>query len=202
MTIQLVDSITFEGAIYSIRGVSGEGLFNPEKLGLKTYSFSSACWKGYFCNYYVENNILYLTNIVIGLADSNFVQGTPKICGKEPIRKVRKAHVIRRNMKQAELADIESDEYFVENVHTPMVFSGGLIVAAGYDDELIQIYGNTQLSALTLIELIFDQGKLVKITDHSKSLVNIRSKATFAVKNHELIAQQLELLQSEYELDY
>ena len=66
MTIQMDDQLRLNEKMYSILEASdGRSLFNTVDYGFDTYSESSCCWRGYICNFKVEQNNLLLDNLSI-----------------------------------------------------------------------------------------------------------------------------------------
>ena len=66
MTAQIPDIVTYRGQQYSVAGIQGAGLFKPEDHGLVAQAFSTACWRGFHCEYSVEDAALFLEQVSIG----------------------------------------------------------------------------------------------------------------------------------------
>ena len=58
MTAQIHDSCAYHGQTYSITGVNGRGLFDPADHHIEPEPHSTACWRGYHCDYVVEDERL------------------------------------------------------------------------------------------------------------------------------------------------
>ena len=54
MSSQQPDTVTYEGESYDVIGVHGDGLFDPEALGIQTVAPNTACWRGFIAGYDVR----------------------------------------------------------------------------------------------------------------------------------------------------
>lgn len=63
MTAQIGDIYKHKNKEYSIVALSAPINFKPQDYGLNPQSCCTACWNGYWCEYYIENDILLLKNL-------------------------------------------------------------------------------------------------------------------------------------------
>src|SRR5512145_3212170 len=65
MTGQIHDKVLYEGTEYDLVSVNGEGLFEPSIYGLLPQMLHTACWRGFYCAYAIEQFNLLLTSLTI-----------------------------------------------------------------------------------------------------------------------------------------
>ncbi len=155
MTAQMNDTCFHRKIEYSIAGISGSGLFDPADLGLKTFGFSSACWRGYVAGYTLTENQLLLTRLQLGLAPADLRRAT-EIFGPPAER---------------------SDGFIFQNLGRPVPYTGGLLLADGFITELYVHMGfHPAWKYQEVRELIFDQGCLIADEDRSGQMTKVREK--------------------------
>jgi hypothetical protein len=72
MTVQIPDTFVDRREIFELVAVRGERsiLFHPEDIGINVEgSCTSCCWSGYFTQYIVKDDRLYLESLNIDLSD-------------------------------------------------------------------------------------------------------------------------------------
>lgn len=76
MTAQISDSVSFEHQNFSIAGINGKGLFDPADHGIRPVPLTSACWRGFHCEYEVRDAVLLLRKVHLGLSgcDSDSIE--------------------------------------------------------------------------------------------------------------------------------
>ena len=52
--------VTYEGESYEVIGLDGDGLFDPEALGIQTVAPHTACRRGFIAGYEVRARRLHL----------------------------------------------------------------------------------------------------------------------------------------------
>lgn len=139
MTTQVSDTLVFEGRRFRVEGVDGTPLFAPSDFGIEPVELSTACYDGYYCTYEIVEQQLRLMDIHLGLSevDSATVdagQG-PLMFGRLPREDVR---IIRRErIRDGKKVVVErrlSEGYFVDSLHEPWPFTGGMLIGAGLID--------------------------------------------------------------------
>ena len=77
MTAQIHDRFILYNRKFDIVGVKGNGLFDSVSFGLHPVGVSSNCWRGYICEYVIQDEMLVLENphISLGRFWSVFPQG-------------------------------------------------------------------------------------------------------------------------------
>lgn len=72
MTAQIPDTYTYDGKEYNIVAMSSHIGFNPKDYGLEPQASSTACWRGYWCEYAIKNGRLVLERLFLFNADDNY----------------------------------------------------------------------------------------------------------------------------------
>ena len=151
MTAQMSDIVLTGEGRYALVGISGSGLFDPSEHGLRLGMISTACWRGYVCEYTVEDDQLFLTALELSAAEP-----PDEIFG-------------------AEVRLGETAEYWPIRVRQP--FTGGLLLGAGFIEELYVHMGHQPAwKYTTVLELTFDGGRLTVVHDRSELMAQRRAE--------------------------
>lgn len=178
MTAQTNDTVTYDDECYAIAGIHGEGLFNPASLGLEPRASCTACWRGFISHYEVKAGQLMLVKLLIsrgGLTPPPTIFGTdpdpvpefPSLAGKRPTREERK--LISRVVRA------QSWELIYRNIDQSIAYTGGLLLGVDFIDEMYVHMGfHPAYKYRRVLELIFDQGRLMEETDLSAEMEQFR----------------------------
>lgn len=151
MTAQISDLVIYQGTQYALTGISGWGLFDPHEHGLQVGMISTGCWRGYLCEYTVEDDQLFLTSLQVGAAD--------------PPSELFGARV--------RLGD-DAPQY--RPIRARQAFTGGLLLGAGFIWNLYVHMGHQPAWKYTsVLELTFDDGRLAAVHDHSELMAYRRA---------------------------
>lgn len=165
MTAQISDAVDCDGEIFSISGISNQGLFHPSTYNVTTYPYSSVCWRGFCCLYSIRNDLLVLDELEISF-DPN-VHPIPEavaLFGKTPTAKADFIFDLRH-------------KYVELNHHVP--FTGEIVLARDFIPEMYEHMGfHPAWKYKKVIKCRFHEGKLINKDDIS-SLV-AESRATLA----------------------
>ena len=179
MTAQICDRIEYSDTSYNVAGVNGSGLFNPEEHGVTPMSFSTACWRGYHCDYAVANNTLRLRAVYLGLemkdAQKAKLGKGPLLYGNVPSRyKIRGESV---NVRTGEVShEWDSSDYRCDGLDELVPFTGGLLIGDQFIRELYVHMGfHPAYKYKTVHELVFEAGHLAKATDCSDKMAEFRA---------------------------
>jgi len=170
MTAQIEDTFRFQGRELSLAGISGAGLFEPADHGLDPKSWSTACWRGYRAHYVVTNDKLILSALEVSLTDPREVNdGTPDRVPAPSINGIPASIPPEGYFKRF--------EYEYEGLELLVPYSGGLLLASGFIDELYVHMGfHPAWKYRHVHELIFELGMLKDGRDVSEKLSAIRKK--------------------------
>lgn len=163
MTAQISDSLLYTSKSYTLAGVKGAGIFDPAEFALKPTMASSACWRGYVCEYEICNNIILLKNLRINLRgwNNNSVIETPLINDIEAIENNEEFCFFSHDYK---------------NIDLQLNFTGGLLIARDFISDLYVHMGyHPAWKYRELIEVSLDQGEITSINDASKRAQEFRN---------------------------
>ncbi len=158
MTAQITDIYYYKTRQYNIVAMSDKPDFHPRNLGLDVSCNNTACWRGYWCEYEISEDIIFLEKLFVNTVDGKY----PDING------------IRVNKK--------SDEYrghrAYEGLSMAINYTGKILLG----DERILEYGinaghPSPWEYKILKEFVFEKSKLTKINDYSSIAKDIRETA-------------------------
>ena len=151
MTAQIEDVVVLQGRMYALIGVNGPGLFEPGEHGLQVHMPTTACRRGYVCEYAVEDERLFLIAVRLGMA-----QPPTRLFGAD-----------RRMIGSAAT---------YSPVRVPLPFAGGLLLGAGLSHDRYVHRGKHPAWKYTkILELSFDDGRLVAVFDRSELVAQRRT---------------------------
>jgi hypothetical protein len=181
MTRQIVDLVVYEDQKREPLGISGTGLPHPKDFGLNPIPMGTACWRGFYCEYAIRQNHLRLTHLVVR-NDGEY----PPITGvtalyedayilndgeDEPEPLVgRSVGTIVGSPDKSKIGhrQVQYDGGIYAGLNVPAPLTGGILW--GINDinvPYIQIHLNNLISSSVILELLFENGMLVKTIDHS-----------------------------------
>ena len=153
MTAQETDSVFYEGRKYDLIGSSrGELLFDIFKFGLKPEMISTACYRGFYCDYTLNTKGLFVRKLTVYDKSGNY-----------PVIRSVKPEIVEDYLAVYNKPDIK------------IRLSGRFRIARGFMDEYYIHMGYQKPSTYrTVIDFTLSKGKLVSITDRSEEAEKIR----------------------------
>jgi len=193
MTAQMSDKFFYNDEEFEITGIKSEGegfvfdFFSPLKYGFEPVPGSTACWRGYLVNYMIKNNRFILDRLDINL---DHYRNGEKISGPDPVPDIegRKAHRIGDIITKTEILedgtikkyDVELTygfQYIYAEMDLLIPFTGGLQIAQDFVSEFYVHMGfHPGWKYKKVLELIVENGIVVKINDQSKDMRQIRQE--------------------------
>lgn len=175
MTIQVSESLGYDGQSFEIQGFSDVAPFHSLDIELNPVSASSACWRGYSCDYEIKNYRLYLEYLFVNHSDDN------KTPSKEPPQPINEVQAII-----SDCPHIGKWQYSKLNLLC-QDYSSGILIARGlnYDGGQVQIRHLWDYE--TVYELIFTHGVLLDVYSMDDTITEFREreKNTPAGKSYE-----------------
>lgn len=154
MTAQASDQFEYSGNDYSLAGIKGNALFDPIHYGIKPISSNSACWRGYVCKYLLEEQRLYLKELVVNAREKPV-----------PILK-HQPHAIQGFF-----------DFAYRRMRLPIAFTGGLLIGRDFLQDLYIHMGFAPAWKFRDVrELLFEDGKLVRARDRSLQMRQFREE--------------------------
>ncbi|HUR45352.1 MAG TPA: hypothetical protein VMZ27_05675 [Candidatus Saccharimonadales bacterium] len=192
MTAQINDEVFYRKTSYSIAGISGSGLFEPQSHAIEPVSMSSACWRGYHVEYAIEAKQLFLTRVTLGLSKKDELRAK---AGHGPA-----------------LFDVKPryDEQGWGCVYAPLrvpiLFSGGLLLGNRFIDQLYVHMGfHPAWKYRQVHEVLFERGQLTGELDRSSKMEELRlhlSAQPLQPGPQDSIAQMRDWIAKCFSLDY
>lgn len=165
MTAQINDAFFYKGEDYALAGISEGELFDPSLLDMEPTGASTACYRGYQAVFTIVDSHLVLGTLHVNLLkDGDYAQDMkgPTINGVEP-------------RGRQEQYDGFNNHYVDLNYH--LEYSGGLLVARDFIRELYVHMGfHPAWKYQQVVELVFKNGLLIKESDRSGQMAEIRER--------------------------
>jgi hypothetical protein len=153
MTAQISDTFIYNGEEYRLIGIEGEGLATPQDFGMKPVAIHTACWRGYHSTYKITDDGIFLKEMTLSENKGNY----------KPINDVAPI--------------IEEHQATYTNINLSVSFTGRMRLAKGFIWDLYIHQGFQKPSAFkTVIDLKFEDGRLVETKDRSKEVEEIRGR--------------------------
>lgn len=162
MTAQIGDIYKFKGKEFKIVALSSAILFDPKNFGLEPHASSTACWRGYWCEYAIDNDELLLKNLYLFNEDDRY----PPFNGVEVSPPEFKEYECNGGKKVTTEAHFGHRVY--RDVNMPIPYTGKILLGDGFLQEYYIHMGFQRGWAYKqLIELIFEGGLLLGCNDLS-----------------------------------
>lgn len=149
--------MNYRGSEYSLAGINGDCLFEPRDHGIRNFGEHSACERGYVAKYAVKGDRLFLEELDINLGTEK-----PRLHGAVPSGSGTEYHLF--------------DSHYT-NIHMPIPYTGGLLIALGFVDELYVPMGFQQAWKYEEVhELLFENGRLKAARNVSDTMREFREE--------------------------
>ena len=180
MTAQISDKCLYRERSFSLAGVRGAGLFDPERHGIRPSWFSSACWRGFNCVYAIADGALILTQVNLGLGKEDSASADrgegPRLFDRLPQRLVETVRLVHPRTGVV-TTSLKSTGFIVAELSEPIPFTGGLLLGCDFRWEMYDhMYNHPALTFGEVHELIFDGGRLVEEHDRSEPMAELRQR--------------------------
>jgi hypothetical protein len=155
MTAQIPDQFTYKNEEYSIVGINGPSLFNPEDYDLNPIMAHTACYRGYVASFNCRNNELVIESLLLNQQDK-----PPKINGIKP--------------KKTSTSGLK---YQYSDLNQKLNFTGKILIAKDFINEMYVHMGYQRPIAFeTVIELQIDKGNITNVADFSPIIAKLREE--------------------------
>lgn len=162
MTAQIGDIYKYQKKEYTIVALSDANPFDPKDFGLEPHAISTACWRGYWCEYEIENDELLLKNQYLFNSDDKY----PPINGVEVSPPEFEEYKCNGGKKVTMKAHFGHRVY--RDINMPISYTGKILMGDGFMQEYYIHLGIQRSWAYKkLIELVFEEGILLECNDLS-----------------------------------
>ena len=174
MTAQIGDICKYQKKDYWVVKLSGKHLFEPKSYGLVAHPSMTACYRGFWCEFSLENDSLVLNDLYLFNKDGYY----PSLNGVDVSpQEFIEYERFSGNLQKREI--VTRPAYFghrlYKDVHLPINYNGRILIGRTpkCTYHIDGIWDNPwQYSDLK--EFIFDEGILVDIIDQSPFQKEIR----------------------------
>jgi len=210
MTGQIPEKVIYKGKEYRITGISGEGLFTPVDFGITVQMMHTACYRGYASTYKIVEGELILHKWTLNPVEYNKALRKLKNDHKTKRKLMRKNFsdiaieflgypffiIYIAYLKVAKPSNFYSFPrppsiyhmgYFAYKfVDVKSNFTGGLLIGRDFHHDFYVHMGFQKPHTYgELIELLFEDGKLTDVFDHSEKAAEIRQRMKEARENRD-----------------
>lgn len=163
MTAQINDEVFHRKIGFNMAGISGAGLFEPKDHGFEPVAMCTACWRGYYVRYAIENGHLLLTRVTMGLSPADTAAVAS---GKGPQLLGRSPHY-----------EEEAWGWVYDGLQHPIPFTGGLLLGTEFIRDLYVHMGfHPAWKYRQVREVIFEQGRVTADVDRSEQMEELRAR--------------------------
>ncbi len=167
MTAQIGDIYKYQKKDYSVVALSSPNLFDPKNYGLEPHPSSTACYRGYWCEYAIDDGELILKDLYLFNKDENY----PPLNGIEVSPQEFREYegYVGSNKKPKKII---RPAYFGHQVYRDInlliPYTGKILLGDGFMQKYYIHMGFQRAWAYKeLIELVFEEGLLIECNDLS-----------------------------------
>ena len=162
MTAQIGDIYKYKKKEFTVVALSSVMLFDPKNYGMEPHASSTACWRGYWCEYAIEDDELLLKDLYLYNSDDKY----PPLNGVEVSLPEFKEYKCQGGKKIIMKAQFGHRVYM--DVNIPIPYTGKILLGDGFMREYYIHMGFQRGWAYkNLIELVFEEGILLECNDLS-----------------------------------
>jgi hypothetical protein len=168
MTGQEPDRFYYKDQRLDLVGIKGKNISVPESFGIKTYSRSTNCWRGYIMRYKIIGNELVLDGFWFNSEDDNL----PEINNVKPVK--------TPDIKPESITESEDwmsfmFEYEYKDVNMRINFKGSLWLARDFiRSEYVHMGFQSPTAYRTVLKFDFKDGIIINVEDKSKDAEKAR----------------------------
>ena len=187
MTEQIRDRYLYQKEEYELLEHPGQSLFSPEPFGMEPVMMHTGCWRGYYAEYEIVNDAIYLNKLTIRDRNGKYVP----IGGVIPEKAFVRPDIFPQE-KELNAATIEGKTvYYPENSATSVVYSNmsfklpftgkirlakDTVVDVPHEMNLLVILLYEASRYRTVIDLTIDEGTVVQVVDRSQEIESRRKQ--------------------------
>ena len=203
MTAQIGSIYNYQGERYSVVANEGYIHFDPTEYGLHPTTRCTACWSGYWCEYDIKDDGIYLKNLFVHCEDDNY----PDINGVSAKIENEEVEVfLGRRRKETRTMEKHMGHHIYADLNIKMEFTGTKKILAGKDflqEYYIHMGYQMFYAYKTLTEFIFKDGDLIEIIDRSEIAAQTRKDfKKHPDKLQELKKDPFNFVRTMFSLDY
>lgn len=165
MTAQIGDIYKYKNERYTLVAVSGVIPFLPEDYGIEPQAAITACWRGYWCEYAIDDT-LTLDELYLHNSEGHY----PPINGVDVSeQEFEELTVYSKGSEKREMFPKYNGHRRYRNIGLPIPYTGKILVGKDFIHKYYIHMGFQRYWAYKkLIEFEFDEGLLVEVRDCSE----------------------------------
>lgn len=188
MTAQIGDIYKYKGTNYTCLDRTGQTFFDPRNYGFTPTRCTSACWRGFWCEYEIANSKLKLQTLHIHDENGNY----PELNGISiiPIEFMTDELYNGENTIQVKVPYEGFQTY--NDLNLSIDLTGKTLLASDFIDEFYRHMGyQVPYGFKKLISIEYEHGAVKEIVDHSETAKLLRKvcedkKKQFFIEEEEL----------------
>jgi hypothetical protein len=187
MTYQIRDGISIEHQQYAIeRCTNREELFNPNVYGIQSVGASTACYRGFYCDYAILDRQLLLMSVNI----------EPNMSDRLKFKYGRSERLLLG--KSPELSNARGGTSWIyRDLYHSIPYSGGMLIVNGDIMMRLEIMIYYPIYVREKVcEAVFELGRLISIVDYSDRMMEARNQI---IKSNEKTTSLLDSFPQEIE---
>lgn len=201
MTAQIGDLYKHKNEEYSIVALSAPLSFDPRNYGLEPQPRCTACYRGYWCDYDITDDGLFLENLYLFNGDGNYPDFLGKAISPEEYQECdsyKGKKKIRKKIPRF------MGHRVYENVQLLIPYTGKILLGKDFLSKYYIHMGYQRPFAYkTLIEFIFEDGIPLDIIDHSKTAEKLRQSINLKDPMWNLGGESIpQFVEDSFTLDY
>jgi len=149
----MADEFRYEGELYGLVGLDGEGLYTPESFGMQPFSTCTACWRGFIMYYDCVDHKLILDAMEVNVHEAG------------PINDVEPS--VSKNYFKFRYDPLQLKTHFTGTIMLGKDFISEMYVHMGFQ---------RPMAFKTVIELHIDDGTITEVRDLSELMAERREK--------------------------
>lgn len=178
MTAQVGDKIRNLDSSLEVLALSTPIGFSPEEFGITPGVRSTACWKGFWCEYEIKNGAFFLKTLYVNAKDDNY----PLINGVSPLLEPYPGARMLNYM----------GHHIYRDINVPIEYTGKIIAVDGFRSEYLGL--RLIRSFDRVMEWSFENGQLISVENLSETINAFREEL-----NREITHKNLNDIFSEIE---
>ena len=175
MTAQISDKYRYEDKVYSVVAMSNPIGFDPQNYGLEPHPSSSACWRGYWCEYAIKDEKLILEKLLMFNEDDNYPDFNGIKVSPQEYEEVKYYTFDKGKKVYHKEMEPANDGHRTYEANMELNYTGKIVLGDEFmRDYYIHMGFQRPWAYKVLKEFDFVDGKLKGIIDHSNVAKELR----------------------------
>lgn len=173
MTAQIGDIYKHKNKEYKLVALSAKLPFDPQEFGMEPHMSSTACYRGYWCKYDVDE-MLILDELYLFNRDGKY----PQINGVEAEQEefIELTMTNGKNKSKVKRSKYNHHRAYL-NINLPIPYTGKILLGNGFiQDFYIHMGFQRYWAYQELIEFVFEDGILLEANDFSSEAKKAREQ--------------------------